>query len=411
MADTSPGLRPKLAVLFNQPSILLLGLTTILAFIALQRFPTEDRLIIYVIWGSIFLFILLWRVLRWYLSPVTVFSEKKDVVDIYVKITGGALVLLTIFFSWINFKLTQATSEQTLKVSERTLDSSETQKISEQFTKALEDLGGQSVFHHLAGVYAFRRLEQRIDSESEYASRSKELEGEKASEAALKKYAAQHLLNIKVHREMVDVLTHFIQEESPWPEKRPESPAGRTSQFRMLTVVNATSEPEVSKNKCRVDVYETLKFLGQRKLTYGEGEPDPLNLISTDLRDCTLQGGNFNGANFTNANLTKADLKGARLWKANFDNAKLNEANLAYANLAEANLHNADLTGAVLINVDLTGAKFKDTSMYGVDLTTVKLGKDDTLEGVFVDHTTTCPKGFAYDAEENECRRSGQESQ
>ncbi|MFZ0061593.1 MAG: pentapeptide repeat-containing protein [Pyrinomonadaceae bacterium] len=407
MADTSPGLRPKLAVLFNQPSILLLGLTTILAFIALQRFPPDDRLIIYVIWGSIFLFILLWRVLRWYLSPVTLFSEKKDVVDIYVKITGGALVLLTIFFSWINFKLTQATSEQTLKVSERTLDSSETQKISEQFTKALEDLGGESVFHHLAGIYAFRRLEQRIDSESEYSSRSKDLEAERASEAALKKYAAQHLLDIKVHREMVDVLTHFIQEASPWPEKSSGSAAGRSSRFRMVPVANASSEPEGSKPKCRVDVYETLKFLGQRKLTYGEGEPDPLNLISTDLRDCTLQSGNFNGANFTNANLTKADLKGARLWNANFDNAKLNEADFAYANLVQANLHNADLTGAVLTNVDLTGAKFKNTSMYGVDLTTVKLGKEDTLEGVFVDHTTTCPNGFEYDAEENVCRRSG----
>lgn len=392
MSNRNPLLRPKFAVLLNQPSILLLGLTTILAFIALQRFPKEDdRLIIYVGWGSIFLFILLWRVLRWYLSPAD-FSQNKDVIDIYVKITGGALVVLTIFFSWINFKLTQATSEQTLKVSERTLDNSEMQKISEHFTKALEDLGGESIFHHLAGIYAFRRMEHRIDSESVYADEYQKLEQERDSERALIKYANQHQLDIKVHREMVDVLTHFIQEVSPWKEplEGVAVPAPATS----ATPDSVSTTNTDSELRCRVDVYETIKLLAQRKLTWGQGEDDPLNLVSVDLRDCSFFEGNFNGAIFRDANLTNTKLQNVQMFRANLDSAILIDANLTNANLTAANLRNADLTNATLTNADLTCANFDEVRLYKADLTSVKLWKDDSLEGAYVDQDTKCPQGF-----------------
>lgn len=372
MASNSSRFRSIKTLLLNQPSLLLLGLSTILAFVALTKFTEEEqKWLIYVAWGSIFLFILLWRVLRWYLSPAD-FSQNKDVIDILVKITGGAVVVLTIYFSWINFKLTQATSNKTLEVSEQTLESSQSQKTNEQFTKALEDLGGSTLFHHLAGIYSFRRLDQEIETEKEFYDRMEILKQQNKSAEVLDKENETRRFQKKIHWEIMDILTHFIQEKVPIP--RTEDSAN--SPNRLMQTVSAQPESangDEDDRECPVDIYEILKLIGERKLTSGAGEVEKLNLVNTDLRGCTLRG-NFQDASFENVN---------------FSGAKMQNVSLQGANLKRA-----DFSGAVLEKANLTSVKLEFTSFYGVDLTDVRFGEGEDLNGALVDSSSKCPRDF-----------------
>ncbi|MFI9813623.1 pentapeptide repeat-containing protein [Saccharothrix variisporea] len=121
------------------------------------------------------------------------------------------------------------------------------------------------------------------------------------------------------------------------------------------------------------------------------------DLDEADLSAADLTGVHLGGATLVGADLTGASLTGARLEKVNGENldltamglagVDLREARLANATLTRADLHNADLTGADLQHADLVGADLRsarlvDASLAGADLT------DANLDGAVVTGTS-----------------------
>jgi uncharacterized protein YjbI with pentapeptide repeats len=120
------------------------------------------------------------------------------------------------------------------------------------------------------------------------------------------------------------------------------------------------------------------------------------------LRGATLSKVNLSGANLMNADLSNADLRGAQLRKATPQDSEripgeshdeyykavdkesnlplglletdLSRANLSGADLREADLSGADLSGALLDEVDLSGADLSDANLSDAYENTFKNG-------------------------------------
>jgi uncharacterized protein YjbI with pentapeptide repeats len=104
------------------------------------------------------------------------------------------------------------------------------------------------------------------------------------------------------------------------------------------------------------------------------------DLGGADLTDAVLVGANFNVAGLIGARLVRAELIVARLNHARMNEADLTGANLGGASLRRALLAGADLTGARLVGADFTGAdligaNFAGAQLVGADLTETRLSR------------------------------------
>lgn len=262
---------------------------------------------------------LLWLILTIILRPAS-FEQKKDFIDLYAKILGGATLIVSLYFSWYGIKSTQATAAANLAIADQTLRNARENQISEQYLKNNEKLRDEKLGVRIGAIYAFERLASNIAEEY--------LESEKPEQ---KERLRENYLRI------IGLLTSYVQENAPWKEPPADAPP-----------VKAQIEPPK-------DIQIIMNVLGKRRLTYLNGEggvESRLDLHQTDLRGLTLvDQENLNGVSFREANLEKARLRGIRMKNAILRGAILREANLVNADLegtdfADADLDCADLSGA-----------------------------------------------------------------
>jgi hypothetical protein len=264
-----------------------------------------------------------WFFLRRYLKPGT-FEEKKEFVSLILKTLGGAAFVLGGWFTWQQL----INSREELRNSREALITTQQGQITERFTRAVEQLGkgddgsdaptkkgapevpDKNLAVRLGGIYALERISK--DSKDDYPA-------------------------------VMEVLTAFVRQHALW--------AGGSGE--------ETLKP---------DIQAILTVLGRRKLSYGQGESQRLDLSATDLAGAVLVEANLAGANlkrthFENADLSRARLNGAQLIGAQFNDgsilkrANLRDCDLRGASLRGADVTDADLTGADLSNADLREAK------------------------------------------------------
>lgn len=361
-SNNSPQLSPKkLLSLLYQPSLLLLGAGSILAFIALRTSPSDPQndweIMIYVCWGILFSFILLWNILRWYLAP-TDFAQNKEVIDIFVKITGGILFVFTIYFTWQNFRLTQLTSVKNLEVAQMTLENNQKQQRNSSFLAALEKLGSTDSYQRVSALSAFERMDAELKTEADYVDlqeRAKSNEERASLKTSLERTRSEHM-------EIMGVLINFIQENAAWKESK--------------------------KVEKKSDIQTIIRILAQRTRTYENGEGQRLILKNTDLRGYKFSyldaPNNFEGFLFQDAHLEGANFSGA---KPN-SGAKLNGANFKGAFLQDADLK----------NTDLSLADFDNTHLEGADMTGAT-AKEFQFVSAILDQRTKCPSGLKLSQE------------
>jgi hypothetical protein len=185
---------------------------------------------------------------------------------------------------------------QNLKVAQNSLQVNQEGQITERFTRAIEQLVNEKEEIRIAGIYTLGSIAGR---QYEY------------------------------HWPIMKVLTAYVREKAPWPSEK------------------VRVEPEE-------DIKAILDVIGKRKWTYGDGEPESLNLWKSDLRgaylkDAKLQGMFFSDSSLGNAKLLGADLTGAvfgpytpaggrKLCATIFDGANLSEATLTGARLETVDL-------------------------------------------------------------------------
>lgn len=207
--------------------------------------------------------------------------------------------------------------------------------ITENFTKAVEQLGSDKLDVRLGAIYALARIAQ--DSERDYWP-------------------------------IMQTLTAYVR------ERRTRLPDTQSSETKESPIVDARGAPfsvqsdtrgksETIPAKIPVDIQSVLAVLGSRKHEY-EKHHQNLDLSNTDLRRLVLERGeNHLGC----INLMRADLCGAVLLFAD-----LSGANLMGANLTGAYLSGANLTGANLMMTDLCRADLMMTDLCGADLRITK---------------------------------------
>jgi hypothetical protein len=232
--------------------------------------------------------ILLFLFLNLYVAP-TKTSEKKDLVLAVAQILAGTALLSGLYFTW------------------RTLQVNREGQITERFTRAIDQLGAtdegknKKLELRLGGIYALERI----------ARESK-----------------------KDHWSIMEVLTAYVRQHAPWrPEEAQqvkEDPA-----VDKKAKENSRGESETTEVPApAADIQAIVTVLRQRTRSFGQGEPEPLDLRETKL---------------TRARLWEANLSRANLWRANLSEADFSGANLSGANHAEA-----DLSGTILSGADLS---------------------------------------------------------
>jgi uncharacterized protein YjbI with pentapeptide repeats len=288
-------------------------------------------------------------------------------------------------------------------------------RVTEAFTRAIEQLGSDRPEVRLGGIYALERISQ----ESE-----------------------------EFHWPIMETLTAYVRENAPWPPRKDNGQALERNPRRIQSD-DPTADPTLAKaldqhKPPATDIAAILTVLGRRS----EQERDKdkiekrhLDLSRTDLRWAALIGAelpavNFNHATLDHAWLTEAnleqaslfsaslkggklvttilhdaflgdaDLQGANLYAANLRMARLPDANLKRANLGRAKLQGALLIRAKLQGADLGKANLERADLAGADLTDAKGLTQKQLDEAFGDDNTKLPEGLTIKMSPDEASKT-----
>ena len=203
-------------------------------------------------------------------------------------------------------------------------------RITESFSKAVEQLGSDKIETRLGGIYTLERISR--ESPTDYWP-------------------------------IMETLTAFVRERARW--KEPDASASET--IADLSEDEAPAATQ-SNHEAATDIAAVLSVIVRR----GDKRDRELlegwyfDLRGTDLRKAffedvhleraNLMGAHLEGANLSGAHLEGADLKGAHLERADFVMARLEVANLTGAHLEGAILAAAHLEGAYLDEAHLEAA-------------------------------------------------------
>jgi hypothetical protein len=210
-----------------------------------------------------------------------------------------------------------------LAMATRTYRLTQQGQITDRYTKAIEQLGGDKLDVRLGGIYALERIAK--DSERD-------------------------------HPTVVEVLSAFVREHSP-PAILPSTAADDAD--------GRSSEPLLPPS---TEVQAAVTVLGRlpQRRDVSRGDLRGADLHRVNLWSANLQGAHLRGVNLEWANLGRASLEGANLGRASLEGASLEGAHLRRANLRRANLGWAKLQGANLEGASLEGA-YLEGAEYNAD--------------------------------------------
>jgi uncharacterized protein YjbI with pentapeptide repeats len=239
-------------------------------------------------------------------------------------------------------------------------------QVTERFTQAVEQLGGDKLELRLGGIYALERLAK--DSNVDQVA-------------------------------IAEILSAYVCSRAPCPPSQP-------GQF-----VKDASLDEVPSLRARAaDVQAAMTVLGKAEL-WADIKPRDLpiaelwtdikrlRLPSVDLRKAYLRGADLTFADLQDADLRGADLRGADLTFADLQDADLRGADLRFADLKKTNLRGAhlqgtDLQGAYLYKLgpegpnlqgaNLQGAKLQSSHLEGANLKDKDL-RETNLQGAHLE--------------------------
>lgn len=246
--------------------------------------------------------------------------------------TGGIIALILA-------SRRQWSTEQAHQTSEH--DASE-RRITELYTKAVDQLGSSNASVRLGGLYALERLGN--------ADQSQQVTIGNVICAYLRMPYSPHnerfpdevsvpQQEIEVRQSAIDILCEHTESRSSdthWPRLRINLQRAELGFIDLIGVVLSNA------NLTGADL-TSAKLMSSH---LPKAEMEGVDLTNADLCQANLKGAYMNGAYLVNADLTGADLSGAIL----------SGADLSNANLTDANLTSADLTGAILNDTILRGA-------------------------------------------------------
>jgi hypothetical protein len=210
-----------------------------------------------------------------YLEPTASFVSDKERIETEdqlrrtaLQILGGMVVAFGLYLTYRRIKATEEqvkTQGQQVEAFRRQVAVAEDGQITERFTRAVEQLGNESIHIRLGGIYALERLANDSD---------------------------------KDHGTIMEILAAFVRERGP---VKPPVESGSSDQkpFKFIFLGE--------------DIIAALTVLGRRKMIAGE-EPPNLNFTNfwrVGRLQLVLANLSFVNANFLEANLFLANLRGS----------------------------------------------------------------------------------------------------
>ena len=294
-------------------------------------------------------------------------------------------------------------------------------RLTESFSKAVEQLSSDEMVARLGGIYTLERL--AIEAIAQVRSppwwrRLRRNDTPPADPVS------------DLYWTVMETLTAFVRERTrpdaerltkPHEERIAESayllwknagtPEGRRDEFWSEAV-----DQEARREQPATDIAAVLQVLLRRSDAGREREKRRdwcFDLRTTDLRGAYLSGAHLERASLSGAHLERAGLSAAHLERAYLSEAHLERADLsaahlerAYlsgahlerADLSAAHLERAYLSGAHLERADLSAAHLEGATLYGAHLEGANL-LDAHLEGADLtkatgDARTRLPEGF-----------------
>jgi hypothetical protein len=217
-------------------------------------------------------------------------------------------------------------------------------RVTESFSKAVEQLAHKKIEARLGGIYTLERL--AIEAIAQVRSTP---------------WWRRLLLRLlrrndtppadpvsDLYWTVMETLTAFVRERARWKEPEPSEPArsGPPSPPTRVTDIAAV-----------LDVLRRRPDAGRERETLRQWR---LDLSMTNLRDADLR-----ETHLERADLIGAHLEGTTLVAAHLERAFLGEAHLEGAILFMAHLHGADLRGAHLEGADLRAQNLERADLRG----------------------------------------------
>jgi hypothetical protein len=216
-------------------------------------------------------------------------------------------------------------------------------RITESFSKAVEQLASDKTEARVGGIYTLERLSH--ESSADYWP-------------------------------VMEVLTAFIRERSKWQEPD-EMTAKRLAAYYEHPRHVLSEQPR--EHELSTDVAAALTVIGRRSKKNRDREKIEgwsLDFSKADLREVRLHELHLEGAKFF-----ETHLEGAQLWKAHLQKANFWGDHLESATFTDANLENADFSQAYLKGTTFYRAYLKRAQFIAAHLERTFFGHAD-VEGV-----------------------------
>ena len=270
-------------------------------------------------------------------------------------------------------------------------------RITESFSKAIEQLGSDRLEVRLGGIYSLERISK--ESPGDYwtvmenltafvRERTRQTEEERLAEPLDQRLAKTAYFLWERHGRPEGHSEAFwaaaVREEPHWGSKPPP-----TDVATVLTVIKRRSADDRARevrDNMVLDFQEAFLRHADLRSAHLEGA----DFFKTDLRHAGLMGAHLKGANFwfahlERAGLRKANLEGADLTWAHLDGANLSETVLDGAVLFETKLERASLSLAHLKGTDLHGAHLEHADLRGAHLEDADLSRAIGLSQAQID--------------------------
>jgi hypothetical protein len=206
-------------------------------------------------------------------------------------------------------------------------------RITESFSKAVEQLASEKIEVRLGGIYALERISKESPDD---------------------------------HWVVMETLTAFVREHARW--KKQDAIASETLVSLYDDEKSNETQPEPT-----TDIAAVLAVIVRREIENHDRER--LKDVGLNFRGCDLRGASLSTAHLERADLIDAHLEGAFLGGAHLEGAFLVNTHLEGADLANTHLEGARLPGAHLEGAYLVEARLEGAFLTGANLKGANLGK------------------------------------
>lgn len=261
------------------------------------------------------------------------------------------------------------------------LDATE-RRVTELYTKAVEQLGSAKAPVRLGGLYALERLgESHEDQRSTIINvicaylRMRYAWPAEPADDATPEQLDRYEDRLQENQVRVTAQRILSRHRDMWTERL----------FWRQITIDLTEANLRNVVLARTDlVGATLIRANLANADLTDAFLNDAQLIRANLADATLTKTRLSDADLTGVDLTSANLTNARLARANLTEAIFTDAELTGATLIDAKLNNADFTSSGLLRADMTKASLRST-----DLSQARLNDADLTEAVLIDANLT----------------------